>query len=176
MRDLDRGKRMIEEMILDQLLDSFPLITGRTVTDDWEGQAEQVEGSPDFIIGLDGRPFGVELTGVRQADDAWNYFDAASRLAWQKHKSYSRRGLFRFPIALVLHSDEPPLFDIRQGLASMGQEEFEGVGFAEVWAVDFSDAYYTPGHPLRRADMYCFKPAQWFGFYRIGTGDRKPYG
>jgi hypothetical protein len=38
------------------------------------------------------------------------------------------------------------------------------------------DAYYTPGHPLRRADMFCFKPEELFGFHRIGPAGRTPYG
>jgi hypothetical protein len=176
MSDREIGKRMIEEMVLEQLLESLPCITGRTVTDEWEGSADRAEGSPDFIIGLDGRPFGIELTEVRAASSAWHYFEEASRLAWQKHASYERRGLFRFPIALGIHATTPALFDIRKELDGFNQEEFSQTGFAEVWAVDFSDAYYSSGHPLRLADMYCFKPAAWFGFHRIGCGDRKPFG
>lgn len=176
MSDQEIGKRMTEEMILEQLLESLPRITGRAVTDEWEGAAGQVEGSPDFIIGLDDQPFGIELTEVRGASSAWDYFEEASRLAWQKHVSYERRGLFRFPIALVIHSSALALFDIGRDLESFNQEEFDKTGFAEVWGVDFSDPYYSAGHPLRLADMYCFKSAAWFGFHRIGLGDRKPFG
>jgi hypothetical protein len=176
MSDRARGKKMIEEMVLEQLLDSFAIITERDFTGDGADGAQQVEGSPDFIVGLNRQPFGIELAEIRGKTDAWDYVAEASRLAWQKHESYARRGLFKFPIALVLHSAQPPLFDIRRELASLGQEEFEGTGFAEVWAVDFSDAYYSTGHPFRLADMFCLKPVTWFGFHRIGPGDRKPYG
>jgi hypothetical protein len=176
MSDHAIGKRMAEEMVLEQMLDTFAAITARDFTEDGADGAEQVEGSPDFIVGLDGQPFGIELAEIRDTTDHWDYFAEASRLAWQKHESYARRALFRFPIALAFHSIQPALFDMRRELASFDHEEFAGTGFAEVWAVDFSDAYYSAGHPLRRADMFCFKPREWFGFHRIGTGDRKPYG
>lgn len=176
MRDVDIGKRMIEEIILEQFLDSLQVITGRTVTEEWEGLAEQIEGSPDFIIGLNGKPFGIELTEIIGADDAWDYVEKSYRLATKKSESYNRRNIFRFPIALIVYSSEPELFDIRDQLVeSIVQSDFNGLGFSEIWAVDFSDAYYSPGHPFRLADMFCFKPADWFGFYRVG-GSRKPYG
>jgi hypothetical protein len=176
MSDKERGKRMNEEMIVEQIVDSLARITDRTVTDEWEGDAEQVEGSPDFIVGLDGQPFGLELTEVRGVSRAWDYFEEASRLAWKKHASYERRGLFRFPIALAIHSSWPALFHISKELEFFGPEEFDMTGFTEVWAVDFSDAYFTPGDPFRQADMFCFKPAAWFGFHRTGFGDKKPFG
>jgi hypothetical protein len=57
-----------------------------------------------------------------------------------------------------------------------GQDDFEQLGFSEIWAVDFSDAYYTPGDPRRRPDMFCFKPEELFGSHGIGPAGRKPYG
>ncbi len=175
--DSEKGKREIEQMVLDQFLDSFPIITGRTLTDEWSDHAEQVEGSPDYIIGLDGRAFGIELTEIRDAGDVWDYIAEAYRLASQKSESYTRRGVFSFPIALVTYSTTPALFDMRKALErEIVQADFDALGFSEVWAVDFSDAFYSAGHPLRRADMFCFKPIEWFGFRRIDDGDRKPYG
>src|ERR1700730_3985537 len=41
--------------------------------------------------------------------DPWDYVAEAYRLASKKSGSYARRGIFRFPIALVMHSTEPPL-------------------------------------------------------------------
>jgi hypothetical protein len=171
------GKRMVEEMVLGQVLDSFPTITGRTVTDEWNDAAVQVEGSPDFIIGIDGKAFGLELTEICRVGDAWGYVDEAYRLASRKSESYRRRQIFRFPIALIRHSERPPLFDIEDFLKdAIWRDDFEKLGFAEIWAIDFSDEYYSPGHPFRLADMFCFKPAKWFGFHRVGFGERKPYG
>src|SRR5689334_3899708 len=103
MNDWDMGKRMVERSVLDQVLDSFPIITGRTVTDEWDDDATQVDDSPDFIIGLDGKAFGIELTQIRGQDDAWDYIAEAYRLAARKSESYTRRGIFRFPIALIMH-------------------------------------------------------------------------
>jgi hypothetical protein len=87
--DSEIGKRQIEDMVLDQLLDFLLILTGRAVTEEWEGVAEKVEGSPDHIIGLDGKPFGVELTEIRDAEDAQGYVDEAYRLASKKSESYS---------------------------------------------------------------------------------------
>ena len=119
-----------------------------------------------------------ELAEIRDVVDAWGYYEEASRLAWKKHESYSRRGLFKIPMALILHSDNLALYyEIESELRAFeADSEFAGVGFSEVWAIDLSENYYTPGHPLRRADMFCFKPAKLFGFRRVGGCGRKPYG
>jgi len=176
MRDIDTGKRMVEEMVLDQILDSFPRITGRKLTPDWSGDFPRHEGSPDFVVGVDGRALGIELARIA-GDTAWTWYEEASRIAWKKHDSYQRRDLFRNPIALIFHSDGTPLYDMEHELESLvDAQEFQSLGFAEVWAVDLSDAYYTPGHPLRRADLFCLKPLESFGFHRIGDHGRKPYG
>jgi hypothetical protein len=97
MSDNAIGKRMVQDDLLEQILDSYPVITGRTVTEEWEGDATQVEGSPDYIIGLDGKPFGIELTEIQGTHDAWDYVAEGYRLAAKKNKSYRRRGIFRFP-------------------------------------------------------------------------------
>ncbi len=175
--DNDLGKCEIESMVLDQLLDAFCATTGRTATEEWDDDRQKVQGSPDHIIGLDGKAFGIELTWIRNAGDAWAYVAEVYRLASQKNESYTRRGIFQFPIALIAYSYAPPLFDLRDLLTdSVVQADFDELGFAEVWAADFSDAYYSPGHLLRQPDLFCFKPNSLFGFHRIGKHDRKPFG
>jgi hypothetical protein len=175
--DAELGKRQVECDILAQVLDAFSTVLGCNITDDWEGDAEQVEGSPDAIIGLDGKPFGVELTEIRDVEDADGYVDEAYRIAEKKSASYSRRGLFKFPIALAIYSYSPPLFDIKTRLAETAyQPDFEALGFAGIWALDLSDAYYSARDPRRPADVFCFKPATCFGFLRFGNQDRKPFG
>ena len=177
MADSDRGKRMVEKTILDQLLETLATITGRAVTANGTDGFPRVGVSRDFFVGMDGTPLGIEFAEVRDTEDPWGYFEEVSRVAWNKHKSYERRGLFQHPIALILHSTNPPLFDIKSELISLeAHREFAGVGFVEVWGVDFSDAYYSPGPPLRQADMFCFKPHNWYGFRRIGDHGRKPFG
>jgi hypothetical protein len=175
--DKELGKREIETDILEQILDTFSGVIGWNVTDEWDGEAEKVEGSPDHIIGLDGKPFGIELTEVRDAEDAESYFDEAYRIAAKKSESYSRRGLFTFPITLIMYSYHPPLFDFRKRLAAtVPQEDFEVLGFSEIWTADFSDAYYSVRDPRRPADLFCFKPTTHFGFRRGGMHSRKPFG
>jgi hypothetical protein len=148
--DREMGKREIETDVLEQVLDTLSTVIGWKVTDEWQGAAERVEGSPDRIVGLDGKPFGIELTEIRDAEDAEGYVGEAYRIAAKKGESYSRRGLFKLPIALVMYSYSPPLFDIRRDLAStFAQEDFEALGFDEIWAADFSDAYYSPRDPRR---------------------------
>jgi hypothetical protein len=101
----------------------------------------------------------------------------AYRLAARKSESYTARGIFRFPIALIMHSEQPALFDIEDHLKdAIVPSDFGSLGFTEIWAIDFSNEYYSPRDPRRLADMFCFKPATWFGFHRIGWWDRKPYG
>src|SRR4051812_29546348 len=112
MNDNEYGKRLVEEMILEQLLVSFPAITGRKSTDDAQGEFEKKESSPDFVIGIDGQAFGIELTEICDVEDASEYLEEASRLAWKKHRSYEKRGLFLNPIILIFHSVAVPLFDV----------------------------------------------------------------
>jgi hypothetical protein len=96
MSDQTRGKEMVEEIILEQVLNSFPIITVRTLTDEWDGEANQVEGSPDFIIGLDGKPLGIELTEIRGIEDPRDYID--ERIGWRirKIKATAVGGFFVF--------------------------------------------------------------------------------
>ena len=82
MSDAERGKRMVEEMVLEQLLDAYLLVTGHTLTEDWDGDFPRIEGSPDFVVGIDARAHGIELAQLRGIDNAWGYYEEASRLAW----------------------------------------------------------------------------------------------
>jgi hypothetical protein len=177
MSDQDRGKRMIEEMVLEEVLDALATITDRAVTEEGVDGFLYTEGSPDFIIGFNGEPLGIELAEIRGTNGVKEYFEEITRIAWKKHDSYKRRGLFRHPIVLLLHSNKTPLFDIKTALAGFTEYRgFEDMGFVEIWAVDLSEVYYTPGHPLRLPDMFCMKPSKWFGFHRIGAQNRKPFG
>ena len=107
--DSEIGKRQIEEIVLDQLLDTLPILTGRAVTNEWEGDAQRVDGSPDHIIGLDGQPFGVELTEIRGAEDAQGYVDEAYRLASKKSESYARPAFFAFRSPSKCTPPSPPV-------------------------------------------------------------------
>jgi hypothetical protein len=177
MSDKDRGKRMIEEMVLEEVIESLATITDRAVTEKGADGFPYVEGSPDFIVGFDGKPLGIELAAITNAEGPEEYFEEIKRIASKKHDSYHRRGMFRYPIALLFHSNTVPLFDIKEMLRVFAEDyNFKEFGFTEMWSADLSETYYTPGHPLRLPDMFCMKPSRWFGFHRIGAEDRKPFG
>jgi hypothetical protein len=168
---------MVEEMMLERVLEPFSIVTGRTLTEEGSGGFPRVEGSPDFVMGFDGHALGIELAEVRSIDESVDFYGEALRLALKKDESYARRNLFVNPIVLILYSNGPPLFEIEEELMAIGAAmDFEQVGFAEVWAVDFSGAYFSDFDPRRPADLFCFKPRTTFGFHRIGHHDRKPFG
>jgi hypothetical protein len=132
MSDKDRGKRMIEEMVLVEVIESLATITDRAVTEK----------------GADGFP-------ITNAEGAEEYFEEIKRIASKKHDSYHRRGMFRYPIALLFHSNTVPLFDIKEMLRVFAEDyNFKEFGFTEMWSADLSETYYTPGHPLRLPDMF----------------------
>lgn len=175
--DKDRGKRMVEGMALDETLEVLAAMSGRTITDEGTDQFPYVEGSPDFIIGFDGQPLGIEIAEIRGMEDAESYFEEVVGIAWKKHESHKRRGLFKYPIVLLLYSSNLPLFEIRHALKHFAEDHvLDDFGFAEVWMADLCEAYFTSGHPLRCPDMFCMKPSKWFGFHRIGATNRKPFG
>jgi hypothetical protein len=97
----ERGKRMVEEMALENVIDTFAAITDKTLTDEGSDGFSRVEGSPDFIIGFDSKPLGIELAEVRGTKDTEAYLDEVSGIAWKKHDSYQRRGLFKNQIDVV---------------------------------------------------------------------------
>jgi hypothetical protein len=65
---------MVEEMMLERLLEPISFVTGRTLTEEGTDGFARVEGSPDFVVGFDGRPFGIELAEVRDVDDSVAYY------------------------------------------------------------------------------------------------------
>ena len=162
---------------MEQVLEALATITDRVVTQEGSDGFPYVEGSPDFIVGFDGKPLGIELAAITNAEGAEGYFEEITRIASKKHDSYHRRGMFRYPIALLFHSNTVPLFDLKDMLHVLAEDyDFKEFGFTEMWSVDLSEVYYTPGHPLRLPDMFCMKPSGWFGFHRIGVENRKPFG
>ena len=49
---------MVEETVLDGVLELFPALSGRKLTEDYVDDIEDSD-PPDFVIGLDGRALGV---------------------------------------------------------------------------------------------------------------------
>lgn len=171
VRDTDIGKRMVEEMNLEAFVDSYPLVTGRSLEIIGGGEA------PDFEALIDGVPMGLELTEIRDADDPDDYLAEVFRIADKKASSYRRHGSFASrPIMLVCHSDGLPFFDFQDAMSHTYWEDFDLLGFAEIWLMDLSAAYYSAQDPRRPADLFGLTPKQWRGFHRIGMKDRKPFG
>jgi hypothetical protein len=140
MSDKDRGKRMIEEMVLEEVIESLTTITDRAVTEKGADGFPYVEGSPDFIVGFDGKPLGIELAAITNAEGAEEYFEEIKRIPSKKHDSYHRRGMFRYPIALLFHSNTVPLFDIKEMLRVFAEDyNFKEFGFTKMWSADLSE-------------------------------------
>lgn len=171
MRDTDIGKLELEQMNLEPFLDAFPLITGRNL------EIIDRSESPDFEAMIDGVAMGIELTEIR-ADDPDDYLSEVFRLADKKATSYRRAGVFEArPVMLLCHSGAMPFFDVRREMERQAfWEDYEQLGFAEIWLMDLSDAYYSAQDPRRPADLFGLAPEDWRGFHRAGMGDRKPYG
>jgi hypothetical protein len=172
MNDWAQGKQMTEEVIFQTFEEAFEAATGREIECLSQGE------SPDFEVLLDKAPTGVELTEIRKAKDEEDLFFMAYGQAYKKHCSYSRRSLFsRRPIILVCYSYDPPYFDIKRELEDFFvPEDFEGLGFSEIWLMDLAAAYHGNRDWRRQPDFFCTKPKEWRGFHRIGHHDRKPYG
>ena len=73
-------------------------------------------------------------------------------------------------------AERPPLYEVENGIARMALEDFDTLGFAEVWFTDLSDEYFSARDPRKPADLFCVKPALFRGFHRFGDWDRKPFG
>ena len=172
MGSTDWIKKEIESELLDAFVESHTLITGRTLT-----EIESSE-SPDFLAAMEGRPVGLEVTELRLAndEDAYGYVEEAWRIADKKNTSYKRHGRFSIPIILVMFAQRPPLYELQDGIADMALEDFDGLGFTEIWFVDLSDEYYSVQDPRRPADLFGVSPPAYRGFHRYGNCGRKPYG
>ncbi|MGF1611310.1 MAG: hypothetical protein ACFCUQ_18050 [Kiloniellales bacterium] len=172
MGQYDWVKKEIESELLDVFVDSYRLITGRTIKE------IETSESPDFLAMIDGQRGGVEISELRvdAEPDPYAYVGEAWRIAEKKHISYTKHGRFTIPIILVLFAAQPPLYDFHEGIANLALEDFDGLGFSEVWFADLSDEYFSSRDPRRPADLYGVTPERWRGFHRYGDWGRKPYG
>ena len=172
MRDIDSGKLAIEEMNLEPFLDCFPVITSRTA--ELVGRGE----SPDFEALVDGRPMGIELTEIRDCAEPSDYLAEVYRIAAKKAASFHTYArLATRPIMLLCHSDELPFYDFRSEMERLAfWDDFDPLGFAEIWLMDLSERYFSARDPRRPADLFGLVPARWRGFHRCGGHGRKPFG
>ena len=171
MSDQEIGKRMGEEAILEAFEAAYPQITGRDLVEVTKSE------SPDFLVVLGEENVGLEISEIRNCEDVDDYLAEVWRLADQKNNSYKRRGLFEISIFLIFYSYKPPIYEIQKSIeVRFEPDDFDGLSFEEVWLMDLSEEYFSYQDPRRPADMFCLKPGEWRGFYRIGSHGRKPYG
>ena len=172
MGSTDWIKKEIEYELLDAFAESHTLITGRAFTEIKSGE------SPDFTAVMEERPIGLEVSELRLSDETpgWDYVAEAWRITEKKDASYRRRGRFAMPIILIMFAERPPLYELQHEIAEQALEEFDGLGFAEVWFADLSEKYYGVRDPRRPADLFGVSPPAYRGFHRYGDWGRKPYG
>lgn len=172
MGSTDWIKKEIESDLLDAFVESQTLITGRAITYIDTGE------SPDFVASMDGRAVGLEVTELRLDDETsgWDYVAEAWRIAAKKDSTYRRHERFAIPIILIMFAERPPLYDLQNDIAMEALEDFDGLGFTEIWFADLSDEYYSVRDPRRPADLFGVSPPAYRGFHRYGKWDRKPYG
>lgn len=169
VRDIDHGKKLVEQMIIESFVDSFPRVTGRHV-----GIISQGE-SPDFVALVEGLEIGIELTEIR-AESPEAYLDEVVRLSLNKEMTFERIGVFRRPTILLCHGRQPPIYDMRRFLDSTASWcDLTETQFSEIWLMDLSDEYYSIRDPRKPADFYCLSPAEMAGFYECER-TRKPFG
>jgi hypothetical protein len=89
------------------------------------------------------------LTEIRDHHEVGDYLAEVFRMASKKSVSYSQHGhFFTRPIMLVCHSDELPFYDVQQELEALAYwDDFDHLGFTEVWLMDLADAYYSAQDP-----------------------------
>ena len=172
MGQSDWIKKEIEIELVNTFIDSFRLITGRSIV------VTESSESPDFLAKINDECCGIEIAEIRMdcECDAYAYTAEAWRIAEKKHVSYSRHERFAIPIILVFFSSRPPLYELHHNLADMCLDDFDELGFAEVWFADLSDEYFSCRDPRRPADLFGVSPKEWRGFQRYGSWGRKPFG
>lgn len=172
MGSTDWIKKEIEFELLDAFVESHTLITGRAFAEIKPGE------SPDFTTVMEGRPVGLEVSELWLSEETagWDYVAEAWRIAEKKNASYRRHGCFVMPIILMMFAQRPPLYELQHDIADYPLEEFDGLGFAEIWFADLSDKYYSVRDPRRPADLFGVSPPAYRGFHRYGDWNRKPYG
>ena len=172
MGQTDWIKKEVESELLDAFVDSYNLITGRLI--------DEIESSesPDFLAMIDGQHSGVEVAELRvdSKREPYDYIAEAWRIAEKKHNSYDKRGLFSIPIMLVLFISAHPLYEFYKYISDLPLEDFDDLGFSEVWFADLSEEYFSFRDPRRPADLFGISPEEWRGFHRYGNWGRKPFG
>ena len=171
------GLREVETSVAETFEAEFPVVTGRTVN-----MIESAGDPPDRVALVDGNETGVELTAIH-AGSADEIVAEVLRLASQKHDKYERNGVFaKGPMILLGHLDwpapdveGPALYDVWEELTELTvPEDFDGLGFSEIWLMDDGPKYTSRLDRRAPADFFCFAPADKIGFWERER-KRRPY-
>ena len=165
-------KKEMEYKLVNTFVDSYHLIAGRPIV------SVEASESPDFLAEINDEPCGIEVSEIRMGcePDPWEYVEEAWRIAKKKHISYTKHDRFAMPIILVFFASQPPLYEFHEDLAEIHLEDFDDLGFSEVWFADLSDEYFSCRDPRRPADLFGVSPEECRGFHRYGKWGRKPFG
>ena len=176
------GKAQCEYADLDHFFGAYRHVTGERLT--YEGGGDD---PPDFLCGRqDGTLVGVELTMImhnyggspwsrlRSVFDAGNFMDpheAASRMfdaaAAKAEKIHCHAPAWLPRTILVLQLMEAEGERVARHLV---YEDFEDLGFAEIWAAD-----WTGIEAYGNVELIGVLPEKWRGYHRNGWRS-KPYG
>jgi hypothetical protein len=178
MTDNENGKKMAEEVELQQFLDAYRQVTGKRLS------LVCAAESPDFICaGSDGRRIGVELTKangdqslarwekILDGSPCFNPFHVLDCIYASVEIKKAKRTAWRFvgDTILVLQFDYYPLSDVEDFLTPDLAKDFAECGFSEIWIAD-----YTTLEAFDDIELFCLKPSQLWGLQNRQLG--KPYG
>ena len=172
MGQSDWIKKEIELELVNTFVDSYRLITGRSIV------VTESSESPDFLAKINNDRCGIEATEIHMSceSDAYAYVEEAWRIAEKKHMSYTKHERFTMPIILVFFASQPPLSELHEEIADTCLEDFDDLGFSEMWFADLSNEYFSCRDLRRPADLFGVSPEEWRGFHRYGNWGRKPFG
>ncbi len=182
MSDQDIGKKMVEEIELEYLLDAYELVTGQRLSKVHAGER------PDFICKRpNGSCVGVELTKVmrepvsvfldrischRDHMSAIETLDYIFETVGRKADKRSQGGeLYPKNTILVLQVDGCPMSELTTWISDDLQPDFSSYGFAEIWVAD-----YTGIEAFGDIELFGLHPLEWWGYHQRQNPHRKPYG
>jgi hypothetical protein len=181
MSDIELGKKLVEEVDLNQFIEAYEWVTGDLLT------LLSWSESPDFICARsNGKKVGVEITNLMRDPErafyetiiekkeyipVYDFYDMAYCLASKKsEKKKKNKWTYSKNTILVIQSDECPLEEINSYIDISLQSDFSSFGFKEIWLADFTeiDAYGD-------IELFGLHPKKWWGYHCRQNPHRKPY-
>lgn len=182
MSDQEYGKKLVEEMELEPVLEEYESVTGLALEE--LGRNER----PDFIARRsDGVDLGIECTKVMR-DPESAFWDRVVRgeafadpidtaigfqeLIYRKDAKRSSPGwMLPDHTMLVLQLMDSPVDAVAEFLDKQVLQEVCQTGFFEIWLAD-----YTILEAFGTVQLYGIKPKKWQGLHDHSRTGMKPYG